>query len=235
MRMANQRDVFARCWSSTIGGEAVEPRWPECNEQSLFVNCAACAGGSNANEKTGATAGGRSGCALEDRRLLATINVTSPADDGSTNTLRWAIGMANTADSPTSIDIELGTAPATITLDLGQLELSNTAQPVTIYDGAGQGPVSINGNNESRVFDVDANVAATLSDWTIAGGSTQANGGGLFNAGTLTLLDCTISGNSALTGAGIYNSRTATLSACTISGNFMRARAAASGTRGWPT
>ena len=46
---------------------------------------------------------------LEDRRLLATINVTSAADDGSANTLRWAIGVANTADTPTSIDIELGT------------------------------------------------------------------------------------------------------------------------------
>ena len=86
---------------------------------------------------------------LEDRRLMATINVTSAADDGSANTLRWAIGMANTADSPTSINIELGTAPAAISLALGQLELSNTAQPVTIYDGVGQGPVSISGNNES--------------------------------------------------------------------------------------
>ena len=52
------------------------------------------------------------------------------------------------------------------------------------------------------MFDIDANVTATLSGLTITGGSTQANGGGLYNAGTLTLLDCTISGNSAFAGGG---------------------------------
>jgi hypothetical protein len=115
---------------------------------------------------------------LEDRRLLATINVTSAADDGSANTLRWAIGMANTADTPSSIDIELGTAPATITLSLGQLDLTNTEQPVTIYGGVGQGPVSISGNDKSGVLDVNAGVTATLSSLTVMGGSTQANGVG---------------------------------------------------------
>ena len=70
--------------------------------------------------------------ALEDRRLLSTFTVTSTADDGSTGTLRWAVAQANSDTSPSTIDIELGTAPATITLSQGQLELSNTAQSVTI-------------------------------------------------------------------------------------------------------
>ena len=169
--------------------------------------------------------------ALEDRRLLATINVTSAADDGSANTLRWAIGMANTADTPTSIDIELGTSPATITLELGQLELTNTAQPITIYDGAGQGPVSISGNDESSVFDIDANVTATLSGLTITGGSTQGQwrraqqrwhadvSWTARSAGIRRLpervcttpaqprsTDCTISGNSSAgSGGGLFN------------------------------
>ena len=156
---------------------------------------------------------------LEDRRLLATINVTSAADDGSANTLRWAIGVANIADTPTSIDIELGASPAMITLELGELDLTNTSQPITIYDGAGQGPVSISGDDESGIFDIGENVTATLSGLTITGGSTQGNGGGLYNGGSLTLMDCTISGNSAFAGGAVYNSGQLSLTDCTISGN----------------
>ena len=54
--------------------------------------------------------------ALEDRRLLSAFTVTSTADDGSVGTLRWAVAQANSDTSASTIDIELGTAPATITL-----------------------------------------------------------------------------------------------------------------------
>jgi hypothetical protein len=157
----------------------VGPRWKKYGQPFLFVKCTALRRLIRARQNTGRHRRKPECLMLEDRRLLATINVTSAADDGSANTLRWAIAMANTANTPTSIDIELGTAPATITLALGQLELSNTSQPVTIYDGVGQGPVSISGNGESSVFDINANVMVTLSSLTITGGSTQANGGGL--------------------------------------------------------
>ena len=63
---------------------------------------------------------------LEDRRLLSTFTVTSPADDGSSNTLRWAVAQANAATTASSIEIELGSSAATIALTNGQLELSNT-------------------------------------------------------------------------------------------------------------
>ncbi|MBX7236197.1 MAG: right-handed parallel beta-helix repeat-containing protein [Caldilineales bacterium] len=64
----------------------------------------------------------------------------------------------------------------------------------------------------------------TISDLTIADGkSTLGNGGGVNNAGTLTLSYCTISGNSATNassaGGGVNNAGTLTLSYCTISGN----------------
>ena len=159
---------------------------------------------------------------LEDRRLLSTFTVTSTADDGSTGTLRWAVALATSDTSPSTIDLELGTAPAAITLSQGQLELSDTAESVTISDGPGQGPVTISGNNASRVFQVDQGVTATLSGLTIAGGSTSGNGGGLDNFGTTTLSGCTISGNRSVKyGGGLYNEKggTAALSGCTISGN----------------
>ena len=86
--------------------------------------------------------------ALEDRSLLSII-VNNPTDTpvGGETDLRQAIVQANAATSPSSIEIELGTSPATITLSQGQLELSNTSNATTIYDGPGEGPVTISGNN----------------------------------------------------------------------------------------
>ena len=133
--------------------------------------------------------------------------VTSPADDGSTGTLRWAIGQANAAATPSAIDIQLGSTPATITLTQGQFVLSNTSASTTIYDGPGEGPVTISGNDASRVFLVNSHVTVSLSGLTISGGSTASFGGGLDNAGgTLTVTDCTISGStSGLGGGGLIN------------------------------
>ncbi len=158
---------------------------------------------------------------LEDRRLLSAFNVTSTADDGSSGTLRWAVAQADAATSSSTIELELGTSPATITLAQGQLELSNIAYPTTIYDGLGQGPVTISGNNASEVFQIDPGVTVGLTGLTITGGSTNGYGGGLSNSGTVNLSDCTISGNSAFIGGGLYNAATGTanLTDCTISGN----------------
>ncbi|MFI5454074.1 MAG: choice-of-anchor Q domain-containing protein [Isosphaerales bacterium] len=155
--------------------------------------------------------------ALEDRRLLSSFTVTSTADDGSTGTLRWAVTQANSDTSPSTIEIQLGTAPATITLSQGQLELSNTSESITINDGTGQGPVAINGNRRQRVFQIDPTVTASLSGLTIEDGDPGIgySGGGLYNDGTMTLTGCTIIGNYS----GLYNKGTATLTNCTVSSN----------------
>src|SRR5262245_10275958 len=52
---------------------------------------------------------------LEDRRLLSTFHVNSTADDGSAGTFRWAIGQADVAITPSTIDFNLGNTPQTIT------------------------------------------------------------------------------------------------------------------------
>ena len=163
--------------------------------------------------------------ALEDLRLLSTFTVTSPTDSApasspDANTLRWAVEQANAATSPSSIEIELGTSPATITLLQGQLELNNTADATTIYEGPGEGAVTISGNDASRVLKVDANVTTSISGLTITGGSAVA-GGGLYNFGTTTLTNCSISGNSASdTAGGVFNYGSLGLTNCSISGNF---------------
>jgi hypothetical protein len=160
---------------------------------------------------------------LEDRRLLATFDVTSTADSGSTTgTLRWAVAQANAATSPSSIEIELGTTAATITLTQGQLELTNTADPVAIYDGPKEGPVTISGNNATRVFQLDPNVTATISGLTIANGSATGHAGGIYNhEGFLTLDDCTLTGNysQGYGGAVFSGGGQLDVSNCTIASN----------------
>ncbi len=172
---------------------------------------------------------------LEDRRLLSTYDVTSTADDGSTGTLRWAIAQANSATGASAIDFQLGTAAATITLGDGQLELTNTKVPTTIYDGVGQGPLTISGNSAGRVFLIDANVTATLSGLTITAGLAAGDyGGGLEDLGTTTVNDCAITGNSATYGGGLYiaTNATATLTDCVISGNLSSASGGSPGDGG---
>ena len=88
-------------------------------------------------------------------------------------------------------------------LTQGQLELSNTTAAITI-DGPGRQPLTISGNNASRVFAVDEGVTATISGLTITAGSAPSLGGGLYGygggldneSGSVTLTDCTISGNT---------------------------------------
>ena len=163
---------------------------------------------------------------LEDRRLMTTtITVTSTADSGQ-GTLRNAIEQADllpASAGSAEIDFDLGGA-ATIGLTSGQLELSNMAVPITI-DGPGAGELDIDGNHSSRVFQIDPNVTATLSDLTISGGysagdpSSNAGGGGINNLGTVALNQIILSGNSSFHGAALYDSGTATMTDCTVTGN----------------
>ena len=91
----------------------------------------------------------------------------------------------------------------------------------------------------SRVFQIDANVSASISGLTITGGgvlnqsaatltlnnctftsNTASSGGGLQNVGSVTLTNCTLSGNTATSdGGGFSNDGQAVLSSCTLTGN----------------
>src|SRR5262249_3860395 len=82
----------------------------------------------------------------------------------------------------------------TITLTAGQLEL-NTGGTATIKGPAAG--LTVNGNNKSRVFQVDAGVTASLTGLTLTGG-------GLLNqrGATLTLTNCTLSGTTTSSNRG---------------------------------
>ena len=87
--------------------------------------------------------------------------------------------------------------PQTITLINGnQLDVSNVKGTQTIIGPAAG--VTIDAGGNSRVFEINAGVTASISGLTITGGGGTADrGGGLLNLGNLTLTNCTISGNTA--------------------------------------
>ena len=64
----------------------------------------------------------------------------------------------------------------------------------------------------------------TVTDVTVSGNSVSGDGGGIYNTGTLTVTDSTVSGNNVtaitLGGGGIYSTGTLTVTDSTVSGNY---------------
>ena len=94
-----------------------------------------------------------------------------------------------------------------------------------------QGPaanqLALSGNNASRVFEITARTVAQIDGLTFTGGKTEGasfpanSGGGILNSGTLTLVDCTVSGNTATVanGGGILNLGSMALTGSSVWGN----------------
>jgi hypothetical protein len=115
---------------------------------------------------------------LEDRTVPSTFTVVNTLDDGSVGSLRWAVGQANSQPGVDTIDFDSGvfSAPRTITLSGGQLELSDTAGATSIAGPAAG--VTVSGSGLSRVLRVDALVTASISGMTITGGRNPGDAGG---------------------------------------------------------
>ena len=83
----------------------------------------------------------------------------------------------------------------------------------------GDQPLTINANELSRVATVASGTTATFANVTFTGGK-DAKGGGINNAGSLTMIDCTIKENTASdSGGGIYSSGELTVVNSTFYGN----------------
>ncbi len=152
-----------------------------------------------------------------------TYTVTN-LDSSGPGSLPEAVAEANSqASNPAGSLIEFAAGVSgQITLS-STLALAETDGPEVIV-GPGASIVTVSGNNAVEVFQV--NDTASLSGLTISGGSSgdiaEGCGGGITNNGTLTITNCTISGNTAESeGGGIYNGYKSTLAitGCTISGN----------------
>ncbi len=164
--------------------------------------------------------------------------------------------------SPTGSDGNIGTNPAqplaTIATAVQRLAGSGTInlapgsypggvvldRPLTLQ-GAGADQSTLNGAGATRVIDVTATGAVTISGVTLTGGNADSgaglrvnpgaavtvlaseiagnaatiSGGGIAGSGSVTLDRSTVAGNSAPTGGGIWTSSSLTLVNSTISSN----------------
>jgi hypothetical protein len=195
--------------------------------------------------------------ACESRTLLSTfvVNTTSDvtnASDGLT-TLREAVVSANAHAGADTISFSSSVFTAgslhTIKLTGGQLTITDTKGATTIT-GPGAGVLSVNGNAKDRVFQIASGATVTLSGLLVTNGLSVspspgaiAKGGGILNAGTLTLNNITVSANTAKGGSGtsskpgsgawgggIYSTGPLTLNNCSITSNTAQGGNASSGT-----
>jgi hypothetical protein len=132
-------------------------------------------------------------CALGVSADANIITVTNTNDSGP-GSLRDALTIANDGDEITFA------VTGTIGLTSGELLVDHS---ITI-SGPGAENLAVNGNAKSRVFHVTGE-NVTISGLTITNGNVSGLGGGIYNDhSTLTVNDCTISGNSG-EGGGICN------------------------------
>jgi hypothetical protein len=129
-----------------------------------------------------------------------TITVTNTEDSVSPlipGSLRWALSMANNGDTITF------SVTGNITLSAGELLV---AKSVTI---SGPGSSALELYSRSRVFNVAVNNTVTISGLRIRGNASSEGGGGILNAGNLTVSNCIIFRSFAQvvngSGGGIYN------------------------------
>ncbi len=157
--------------------------------------------------------------ALEDRTLLSVCHVTRLTDagvgKGFRGDLRYCINKVNSQPGTDGIDF---TVTGTINL--------NSALPVITenlnVNGPGSGQLSIarNAGLDYRLFQIPAGVEVELEGLTLRSGQ-ETMGGGIHNAGTLTLSDVILTQNVSTTGlgGGIYNTGTLAINTSTISDN----------------
>ncbi|MEA5468942.1 CHAT domain-containing protein [Spirulina sp. 06S082] len=146
---------------------------------------------------------------------LATQLVTSTADSGG-GSLRNAISSAGNGDLITFDTTGVFVNPQAINL---ASDITWTAENLTL-EGTGQDKLFINGTATSRVFTINAD-NATIRNVTIQNGTTAGDGGGIHHTGmgTLTLVNSTVTNNSALNGGGVYSDSSVTLINSTVANN----------------
>jgi hypothetical protein len=149
---------------------------------------------------------------LEDRCVPSIDMVNNPSGSATVSgSLPYEVAHAAPNDT---IQFAANLNGGTITL--GQTLGIN--KNLTI-DGAGHG-ITVSGGGQHQVFLTTAGIVVDINALTITGGD-DFDGGGISNAGFLSLSNSTVTGNTAMLGGGIYNvsGGTMTMSGDTINNN----------------
>ncbi len=147
---------------------------------------------------------------------------------GDVDCLINAINTVNTDGEASTINLAAGVYTLGDVNDTtnGPSGLPSITSPITIT-GTGGGATIIERHPSAvpfRILHVAGGGDLAIDQLTIRGGDTGgASGGGIFNLGTLTLTNSTVSNNSALgsnaQGGGIWNGGLGTVNNSTVSGN----------------
>jgi hypothetical protein len=130
-------------------------------------------------------------------------NAVDDACPGSTITFNMGAGFVS---SPISL------SSSQIVLDKDLIIQGPGANLLTVQNAAAP-------SANSRVFQVNGGVTATISGLTISGGNPTDLGGGVYNIGTLTLAQASVTGNTAVRGGGIRNDGNLSIIESVISNN----------------
>jgi hypothetical protein len=163
--------------------------------------------------------------ALEDRRVLSILAVTSTADNvNQPGTLRYAVAHAQGGDTILLTKAVRGG----ITLTEGDLVLSQNV----IIKTADNHVIQISGDDNSRIFTVTSGTQVILDDLRLVHGNGVANnpldtsnldtnGGAILNFGTLTIDNSVLFDNFAADGGGaiLNDLGTLTVDDSTLSSN----------------
>jgi hypothetical protein len=135
-----------------------------------------------------------------------------------TNNLIKAIADANTTPVDDTINLKAGCTYKLVSVDNNTSALGATGLPL-IADAATAGKLTINGNGATierssakgmknfRILAVAIGGDLTIKNVTLRNGKlTNDNGGSIYSNGKLTVIDSTITGNSAEFGGGIVSS-----------------------------
>ena len=85
--------------------------------------------------------------------------------------------------------------------------------------GESQSGTILNGTGTNWMFHVVSGVNVTITNLTLTNATTTVNGGAIYNQGSLTVTNCTFTGNTADCGGFIYNEGTFTANNCTLTNN----------------
>ena len=139
-----------------------------------------------------------------------TVTKTDDTSDGNCDSdcsLREAVIAANTTPGEDTIIIPSGVYSLTMA---GTNENNSLTGDLDIKDnlyinGAGATLTIISGGELDRVFQIITGTTVLISGTTISNGREVNTGGGIYNSGTLTLMNSLLTNNGAGLGGGLYN------------------------------
>lgn len=148
--------------------------------------------------------------AFELQSLHFLVDSATDTDDGDYSagnlSLREAIKLSNESDTTDTITFDASLFDQTLML-FNELVITDD---VTII-GLGADQLTLDGDGNSRIFNIDdgnseTRITVEISGLTLSNGSAE-KGGAIYNLESLSILNATLSGNSAeRDGAGIYSS-----------------------------